>query len=335
MSDSTLKPIALLGAGSWGTALALNLARRGQLVKMWSFDPTEISALIADKMNKRFLPGFEFPSLIEPTADIKTALQDVEDVLVVVPSVGFRNTLKLLQPLIKPTTRVISASKGIDAESGHLLNDLVEEILGKEQPFAVLSGPTFAREVAQGLPAAVMIASQQQPVVTKLIERFDSPLLRAYPSTDIIGVEVGGVVKNVIAIATGISDGMALGANMRSALITLGLAEIARLGMSLGAKLETIMGLAGMGDLILTCSDDQSRNRRFGLAIGRGNNLEQAEREIGQAIEGKRNAELVTNLAQKMNVDMPICATVWQILQGKLDVQQSKDVMLTQMFKKI
>lgn len=330
------KPIAFLGAGSWGTALALNLARRGQCVKMWSVDPTEIDALIADKSNKRFLPGFEFPDLIQPTKDLSVALADVEDVLMVVPSVGFRNTLNLIKPLITPDRRIISASKGIDAESGKFLNHLVEEIFGKQQAFAVLSGPTFAREVAAGLPAAVMIASEQETVRVKLIERFDSPSLRAYPSDDVIGVEIGGVVKNVIAIATGISDGMALGANMRSALITLGLAEIARLGLRLGAKLETIMGLAGMGDLILTCADVQSRNHRFGLAIGKGAaDLAAAEREIGQAVEGKRNAELVVKMAQQLKVEMPICETVWQILQGKLNVHQSKDEMLTRMFRKV
>lgn len=328
----SLKPIALLGAGSWGTALALNLARRGQLVKLWSVEPTEIKALIADKENKQFLPGFELPDLIQPTDDLATAVSDVEDVLVVVPSVGFRSTLSMLKPLITEQTRIISASKGIDANHLCLLNDLVEEIFGKDYPFAVLSGPTFAREVAQGLPAAVMIASHKATILEQLIARFDSPTLRAYPSDDVVGVEVGGVVKNVIAIATGINDGLLLGSNMRSAIITLGLAEIARLGMALGGKLETIMGLAGMGDLILTCSDDQSRNRRFGLAIGKGKDFATAEKEIGQAIEGKRNAELVVKLAQRLKISMPICETVWQIVQGKIDVQQSKEHMLSKMF---
>lgn len=327
-----MKPITLLGAGSWGTALALYLARRGQLVKMWSVDPAEISALLADRMNKRFLPGFELPELISPTASIEDAVADVEDILMVVPSVGYRSTLNLLKPHIKPTTCIISASKGIDEKSGRMLNVAVEDILGKEQPFAVLSGPTFAQEVASGLPAAVMIASHDKEIVTKLIARFDSPLLRAYPSTDVVGVEIGGVVKNVIAIATGISDGLELGANMCSALMTLGLTEIASLGLALGARAETFMSLAGMGDLVLTASDDLSRNRRFGLALGRGKDLAQAERDIGQAIEGKRNAELVTKLARELHVEMPICETVWQILQGKLDVRVSKDQMIEQMF---
>lgn len=328
----SLKPVAILGAGSFGTALALYLARRGQTVRIWSIDPTEITAILTDKANNRYLPGYPLPALIVPHHDLRDTLDGIDDVIIAVPSIGFRNTLTLIQPLLSNTARIISVSKGIDAASGRLLNELVEDVLGKAYPFAALAGPSFAKEVAEGLPTAVMAASTHQTLLTDVVVRFNSPLFRVYPCNDVIGVEVGSVVKNVIAIAAGICDGMELGANARSALLTLGLAEIIRLGQTLGGKLETMIGLAGMGDLILTCSDNQSRNRRFGLALGRGLDLLQAEKEIGQAIEGKRNAELVVNLASRHKVVMPISETVWDILQGKLKVKPA-DEMLARMFR--
>jgi len=235
----------------------------------------------------------------------------------VVPSVGFRQTLISLKPLLSKTARIICASKGLDTETGQLLSDVAEEVLGKQHPFATLSGPSFAREVAAGLPTAVVAASRETSLVADIMQRFNSDLFRVYPSDDVIGVELGSVVKNVIAIATGISDGMGFGTNARSALITHGLNEMIRLGKALGGKEATFIGLSGLGDLILTSTDNQSRNRRLGLAIGKGSPIQEAEREIGQVVEGKRNAELVVMLANRHRVDMPICETVWQILQGK------------------
>lgn len=333
MNNEQLKPITILGAGSWGTAIALYLARRGQTVRMWSIDPAEIEAMQRDGANNRFMPGFTLPETLHPMKDLAEAVKDVDDIIVVVPSVGFRHTLTLLKPLLHANTRVTCASKGLDTETGQILSDVAEEVLGKQQPFAVLSGPSFAREVAAGLPCAVVIASHFPVCLTELNNRFNSPLFRIYTSDDIIGVEIGGVAKNVIAIATGISDGMELGSNARSALITRGLAEIMRLGMALGGKLETFVGLSGLGDLILTCSDNQSRNRRLGLAIGGGRDVKEAEKEIGQVVEGKRNAELVTKLAERYDIDMPICDTVWQILQGKLTAKQAIDALLTRTSK--
>lgn len=333
MNNEQLKPITILGAGSWGTAIALYLARRGQTVRMWSVDPTEIEAMQRDGANNRFMPGFTLPETLKPMKDLAEAVKDVDDIIVVVPSVGFRHTLTLLKPLLQANTRVTCASKGLDTETGQILSDVAEEVLGKQQPFAVLSGPSFAREVAAGLPCAVVIASHFPVCLTELNNRFNSPLFRIYTSDDIIGVEIGGVAKNVIAIATGISDGMELGSNARSALITRGLAEIMRLGMALGGKLETFVGLSGLGDLILTCSDNQSRNRRLGLAIGSGRDVKEAEKEIGQVVEGKRNAELVTKLAERYDIDMPICDTVWQILQGKLTAKQAIEALLTRTSK--
>jgi glycerol-3-phosphate dehydrogenase (NAD(P)+) len=333
VESQPLKPIALLGAGSWGTALALYLARRSQTVRIWSVVPAEIEAMAKEKANNRFLPGFTLPETIQPVTDLAQAIKDVEDIIIVVPSAGFRSTLALLKPVIASNARVICAAKGLDTETGQLLGEVVEEILGKKHAFAVLSGPSFAREVAAGLPCAVVIASHDNNLLADLTARFNSPLFRIYTSDDVIGVEFGGVAKNVIAIATGISDGMELGANARSALITRGLAEIIRLGKALGGKLETFVGLSGLGDLILTCSDDQSRNRRLGLAIGKGRDLHEAEKEIGQVVEGKRNAELVIKLAEKYKIDMPICETIHQILQGKVTAKKAMEALLSRSVK--
>lgn len=329
VDSQQLKPITILGAGSWGTAIALYLARRGQTVRIWSIEKSEIDAMLADNANNRYMPGFNLPDSLHPMADLAEAVQGVDDVMVVVPSAGFRHTLTLLKPLIGQHVRITCAAKGLDTETGQLLGNVAEEIMGKERPFAVLSGPSFAREVAAGLPCAVVIASHHKTLAAELKQRFNSPIFRIYTSNDVTGVEVGGLAKNVIAIATGISDGMELGSNARSALITRGLAEIIRLGTALGGKTETFIGLSGLGDLILTCSDNQSRNRRLGLAIGKGQDIAAAEREIGQVVEGKRNAELVSKLAKKHGIDMPICEIMWQILQGKLQAKEAIDILLS------
>ena len=328
MDGQHLKPIAILGAGSWGTAIALYLARRGQRVHLWSFDKSEVDAMLADHANNQYLPGNPFPNTIEPMLDLSAAVQGVDDILMVVPSVGFRSTLESVKPHIAPHVRVTCASKGIDAKTGQLFGELVSEVLGHERIFAVLSGPSFAKEVAAGLPAAVVIASKNQTAIKELTERFNSPIFNIHNSDDVIGVEFGGVAKNVIAIATGIFDGMELGSNARSALITNGLAEIIQLGTALGGKVETFMGLSGLGDLILTCSDNQSRNRRLGLALGQGKDIADAEKAIGQAIEGKRNAELVVQIAKKHGVSMPISETVWAILQGKVTTKAGVEQLL-------
>ena len=320
--EEQLKPIAILGAGAWGTALALHLAKRGQWVRIWSYEIQEVAAMLAERTNNRYLPGFPFPDNIEPTAHLSVAIKEVDDLLIVVPSIGFRETLMMLKPLIDPAMRITCATKGLDEETGQLLHEVVEEVLGKTHPFAVLSGPSFAREVAKGLPSAVVIASHHKPFLRDLMKRFDDPRFHIHPSLDVIGVELGGVVKNVIAIAAGLADGMELGANARSALITQGLQEIIHLGIALGAKLETFIGLSGMGDLLLTCTDNQSRNRRFGLALGQGHTLEKALHEIGQLVEGKRNAELVAMLAEKHKIAMPLCTSIWQLVQGQLTPQQ-------------
>ncbi len=332
MAAASHKPIAILGAGSWGTALALYLARRGQHVRLWSVIPEEIVALKADRANQRFLPGFDFPDTIEPTDQLAQAIDGVDDIIMAVPSVGFKDTLQLLKPIKQAQQAIVCVSKGLDTNNGQLPNEMMADVFGDEAPFAVLSGPSFAKEVAAGLPTAVVIASHQPALVTRLRARFDSEIFRTYGSDDVVGVEIGGVVKNVYAIATGICDGLHLGANTRSAIITHGLAEMIQLGMALGGQLATFTGLSGVGDLMLTTCDNQSRNRRLGLALGHGHDLKEAERDIGQVVEGKRNAELVLMIAKRLQVHMPICQIVCDLLQGKGDAKTAVIAMMGSAF---
>lgn len=323
------KPIAVLGAGSWGTALALHLARLGQTVWLWTNEPARAAILQTDRVNNRYLPGQVFPDNLLITSSLTEAIGDNHDILIAVPSVGFRDTLLALQPLMTQSKRIVWATKGLDLQTGELLHEVGRDVFGTECQYAVLSGPSFAREVAAGLPTAVVIASDNTDFANDLLQRFNSPFFRVYLSDDITGVEIGGVVKNVLAIAAGIVDGMHLGANARSALITRGLAEMTRLGVARGGHAETFTGLTGLGDLILTCTDNQSRNRRFGLALGSGKTITEAEKEIGQVIEGKRNAELVVGLAKKHHIEMPIAETVWEVLQGHLTVTQAVQQLLS------
>ncbi|OAI49484.1 glycerol-3-phosphate dehydrogenase [Gammaproteobacteria bacterium SCGC AG-212-F23] len=323
-----MNPILVLGAGAWGTALALHLAHQGQTVRLWSIETDHITQMINERINTRYLPGFPFPDNLIPMPDLQKALQGVDDFLVAVPSAGFRDTLEALKPSLTARSGILWASKGLDMKTGQLLHQVVEEVLQDQFPYAVLSGPSFAAEVAKGLPTAVVIASHQKKFAEAMSKRFNSPAFRVYLSNDIVGVEIGGAIKNVLAIATGISDGMGFGANARCALIARGLAEMMRIGHALGAKIETITGLAGLGDLVLTCTDDQSRNRRFGLALGKGENSQQAENNLGHVVEGKRNAELVVQLANKHKIEVPITEMVLEILQNKSTPKQAMQKLL-------
>lgn len=329
MSTTSYKPIAVLGAGSWGTALALHLAHSGQAVRLWSYDPDHIIQMSSERVNSRYLPECPFPESLTPTVALSDALDQVQDILIAVPSIGFHSILLELKEVLTSPHRIVWATKGIDLQSKKLLHNLANDTLGHQHFYAVLSGPSYAKEVALGLPTAVVIASEHPEFARDLLNRFNHGLFRGYLSTDITGVEVCGVVKNVLAIAIGISDGMGFGANARCALITRGLAEMTRLGMALGGKQETFTGLAGIGDLVLTCTDNQSRNRRFGLALGSGKNAEDAEREIKQVVEGKRNAGLVIALAKESQIEMPITECVWQILQNKLTPSEAMKNLLS------
>lgn len=308
------KTIAVLGAGSWGTALAILLANHHQHVKLWSHESDHVAEMQATRSNQRFLPGFPLPAHIELFSELSAAVKDVEDILIVVPSLAFRSLLLSLKPFISTHTRLVWGTKGMDTTTGHLLDEVAREILGKNHPLAILSGPSFALDVAANLPAAVTIASHDKHFSHALALRFNSSTFRVYTTQDMVGVEICGVVKNILAIAAGISDGLGLGASAQSALITRGLAEMQRLGLALGAKPGTFLSLAGIGDLILTCTDDKSRNRRFGKAIAAGKTQAEAITEIGQAVEGMYNLKAIHDLIQKKHVSMPITEQIYQVI---------------------
>ena len=310
-------PIAVLGAGSWGTALAIQFARSGRATRLWGRDSAQLRAMSLERRNARYLPGASFPETLTVSSELGTVLHGALDVLVSVPSHSFRALLSDLAPRLDAQTRVAWATKGFELDSGKLPHQVAREVLGSERPMAVLSGPTFAKEVGAGLPTAMTIASPDSDFAHSLARGLSSQNFRAYTSTDIVGVEVGGAVKNVLAVGAGLADGLGFGSNTRIALITRGLVEMTRLGVTLGAKRETFMGLAGLGDLVLTCTDDQSRNRRFGLLLASGKTPEQALADIGQAVEGYPAAKAVRTVAQRANVDMPICAGLYSVLYEK------------------
>lgn len=307
-------PIAVLGGGSWGTALAIQFARSGHPTRLWARDAAQRSAMAGERRNARYLPEAPFPASLVVADSLAMAIADARDVLVVVPSHAFRSALTELAPCLAAETRVAWATKGFELASGLLPHQVAREVLGPDRAIAVLSGPTFAREVGAGLPTAMTVASPDPAFAASLAQNLSSSNFRAYTSGDIVGVEVGGAVKNVLAVGAGLSDGLGFGANTRIALITRGLVEMTRLGVALGARRETFMGLAGLGDLVLTCTDDQSRNRRFGLLLAKGHDAETALREIGQAVEGYLAARAVLGVARRERVEMPICDGIYRAL---------------------
>ena len=327
MPSTHREPIAVIGAGSWGTALAIQLARSGHPARLWGRDAAQLDAMQRARCNERYLPDAAFPQALSVASNPREALEDVRDALIAVPSHAFRNTLEQIEPHLGRDARVAWATKGFEVSTGLLPHQVASEILGT-RPGAVLSGPTFAREVGAGLPTAMTVASRDREFAKALAEKLSGPNFRAYMQTDIMGVEVGGAVKNVIAIGSGIADGMGFGANTRVALITRGLAEMMRLGVQLGAARETFMGLAGLGDLVLTCTDDQSRNRRLGLALGRGTSMLESQSSIHQVIEGVAASRAVCAVAGRLAVEMPICSEVFRIMhEGKPVREAVQDLM--------
>ena len=308
------KPICVLGAGSWGTALAISMTSEGQPALLWGRDEAHISTLQSTRCNIRYLPEVSFPEQLEVSSDIKEVIEKAGDIIVAVPSHAFRSTLELVAPICTNQQRIAWVTKGFESGSGKLLHEVAEDIFGQDRALAVISGPTFAREVARGMPTAVTVASNADEFADFLADRLHTSTFRVYTSTDIIGLEVGGAVKNVLAIAAGIADGLEFGANARTALITRGLVEIMRLGDALGGHRETFMGLSGLGDLVLTCTDNQSRNRRLGLALGKGDSLEDALASIDQVVEGVQTAREVNELAISRGVEMPIAHEVYRVL---------------------
>lgn len=293
----------------------MQLARSGCNVHLSGVVELDLlEAMREERENTRYLPGVQFPPSLSATPDLEECLDGVRDILVVVPSHGLRDTLTTLKPLLRDDARICWATKGFELHTGKLPHQVAAEVLGEDRPVAVLSGPTFAKEVGQGLPTAMTIGSNNSEFAQELAVAISGDNFRAYTSDDMIGVEVGGAVKNVLAIAAGMSDGLGFGANARVAVITRGLVELSRLGVALGARQDTIMGLAGMGDLVLTCTDNLSRNRRMGLALAGGKSVEEAKEEIQQVVEGVMAAEAVKEVAEKLGIEMPISHQVYRIL---------------------
>jgi glycerol-3-phosphate dehydrogenase (NAD(P)+) len=290
-------------------------------------------AMAQSRRNQRYLSGGEFPSSLRVEPDLQAAVFGASDVLVAVPSHAFRAVVEQIAPLLGPEMRLAWATKGLELETGLLPHQVAREVLGSQRAVAVLSGPTFAREVGAGLPTAMTIASTDVAFAQALAQDLSSSLFRAYTSTDIAGVETGGVVKNVLAVGAGLSDGLGFGANTRVALITRGLAEMMRLGVALGARRETFMGLAGLGDLVLTCTDDQSRNRRFGLLLAAGATAERALAEIGQVVEGYSAAKAVRAVAARVNVEMPLCEGVFRVLYQNVPAKEAVRELMTRPIK--
>lgn len=311
-------PIVVLGAGSWGTALAIQFARTGRQTLLWGHHRTHVAELARERRNSRYLPEAVFPNALSLEPDLSLALRATRDVLVAVPSHALRGMLREVAAYRPAELRLAWATKGFELSSGLLPHQVAAQVLGDSVPTAVISGPTFAREVGAGLPTAMTIAAVDQDFARELAASISAVNFRAYTSTDVIGVEIGGAIKNVMAIGAGISDGLGFGANTRIALITRGLVEMTRLGVALGARRETFMGLAGLGDLVLTCTDNQSRNRRFGLALAAGESIAAAQASIGQVVEGVLAARAVREVAARANVEMPICEQLYRVVHEGL-----------------
>lgn len=323
--DSTC---VVLGAGSWGTALAIQLARLSRPTVLWGREPAHAAALARQRSNERYLPQAQFPDTLRVETDLAAAVRSARDVLIAVPSHSLRALLQEIGPHLQADARVSWATKGFELASGLLPHEVVRQVLGAGVPTAVVSGPTFAKEVGAGLPTAMTVAASDATFAIELAQRLSGMNFRAYTSTDMIGVETGGAIKNVLAIGAGISDGLGFGANTRIALITRGLVEMTRLGVALGAQKETFMGLAGLGDLVLTCTDNQSRNRRCGLALASGSTAAAAQKSIGQVVEGVQASRAVRDVATRSSVEMPICEQVYRVIhEGATPKDAVKELM--------
>lgn len=314
--------ITVLGAGSWGTALASHIGRGGHLVRLWGRDDY-VKEMTVSRCNKYYLPDLIIPDTVTVLSDFNEAVKEVRDILVAVPSHAFRSIINQLHTLRPNGVRIAWATKGIDSEKNQLLHDVIKEIYGPTIPLAIIAGPSFAKEVAANLPTAVTLTCNDADFSHDLIQRLHSQHFRVYFQDDFIGVQIAGTIKNCLAVAAGISDGLGYGANSRAALITRGLSELTRLGLAMGGRAETFMGLAGVGDLVLTCTDKQSRNLRFGYALGQGASVSEAEQSVGQVVEGKTNAIHVMALAKQYQVEMPITQQVCDVLSGKTTPYES------------
>jgi glycerol-3-phosphate dehydrogenase (NAD(P)+) len=319
-----MNSVCVLGAGSYGTALAFCLSRNGVKTVLWGRDKHQIELMAQSRCNQKYLPNAIFPKELSLESDLSRAIASSQDILVVVPSHAFFDTLQEAKPFLTTEQRIIWATKGLEPETGRLLQDVAVDILGNNTPIAALSGPTFAKEMVAGLPTAISLSSTNENLAVEFANKLHcSKSFRVYRNDDFIGIQLGGAVKNVIAIGAGLSDGLGFGSNARTALITRGLTELTRLGVKMGAKQATFMGMSGLGDLVLTCTDNQSRNRRFGLALGNGLGIQEAMNEIGQVVEGYRNTKEVHILSKRMGVEMPICEQVYEVLYNNKPAKEA------------
>ncbi len=314
-----LKKTAIIGAGSWGTALAKLLGDKGENVVLWSHRKAHCEALRIDRENKKYLPGYSLPETIRIENDLTKAVDSCQCVVMVVPSHGYRHVFEQLAPYLGDQTIVVSAVKGIENKTLQTMTQVMTDTLQhlhitKKFSFGILSGPSFAEEVADGQPTAVTVAFKDLLIAEKVQQLFSTDFFRAYTSDDVRGLEISSAMKNVVAIAAGICDGLGYGLNPRAALITRGLAEITRLGKRLGANPLTFLGLGGLGDLVLTCTGSLSRNRMVGLKLGEGKSLKQALSEMNMVAEGVKTTKSCYNLAHKLDVDMPILEQTYQVL---------------------
>ena len=330
--------IAVIGAGSWGTAIAGLLAAKGLTTTLWGHHPDHIAALNRDRENKKYLPGYHFVDSLNVTADLKLAVQGCDIVCMVVPSHGFRRVFESVAPFLPNNCQIVSAVKGIENDTLMTMTQIMTEVLGtnlheQEISLAVLSGPSFAKEVALGMPTAVTIGCNKIENAQKLQHVFGTERFRVYASNDVIGLEISAALKNIVAIAAGISDGLGYGLNSRAALITRGLAEIKRFGVSMGADPRTFFGLSGLGDLVLTCTGDLSRNRTVGLKLGQGKKLAVILNEMEMVAEGVKTTQSVYELVLRLNVDMPILQQVYLILYENKDCSAAVMDLLTREMK--
>ncbi|WP_299083834.1 NAD(P)H-dependent glycerol-3-phosphate dehydrogenase [uncultured Paraglaciecola sp.] len=319
-----MNSVCVLGAGSYGTALAFCLSRNGVKTVLWGRDKQQIAEMAKNRCNQKYLPNAKFPNDLLIESNLIKAIKSSQDILVVVPSHAFHHTLTKLKPHLSPKHRIIWATKGLEPETGKLLQEVAIDVLGDQTPIAVLSGPTFAKEMVAGLPTAISLSSTDEDLAIEFANKLHcSKSFRVYRNNDFIGIQLGGAVKNVIAIGAGLSDGLGFGSNARTALITRGLTELTRLGVKMGAKPATFMGMSGLGDLVLTCTDNQSRNRRFGLALGKGSEIQEAINQIGQVVEGYRNTKEIHILSKRMGVEMPICEQVYEVLYNSKPAKEA------------
>ena len=317
MSNTTYS-LCVIGAGSYGTSLAIAVASKGLKVKLWDRNPERAAAMQLKRENARYLLGIKFPDSLDVTSDLEQAIKPTQTILIVVPSHTFRSILEKIKNYITPDHRIAWATKGLDS-SGMLLSDVAMQFFSKDTKFAAISGPTFALELAKNLPTAIAVSGNDPKFTKDLSNILHTPTFRIYENSDFIALQLGGAIKNVIAIACGLSDGLGYGANSRTALVTRGLAEMVRFGISRGATERGFMGLSGLGDLILTCTDDQSRNRRLGYMLGKGMSLDDAMQKIGQVVEGVKMTSVVHALSTELKVQMPICSELYEVIYNHKD----------------